>query len=208
MENTAGGTNMDGWLDPLSIVCYLLPITTIIFCTWKQSKVREEIKPTVYCQKSSDLSQYLLKNCKSLRKPFRPQLWLSNKHVQTVLTSLTEHFYTSVKLDREYLTMDDGEQIAVDWVASDTKNKPSQDLLVILPGITGNPKGYLSLCKFGVQNNFHTLLISKRGHGGSRLTLPVLRGFGDGSDLQCALGIIRKRCCAIFIYIFKMLYIM
>ena len=179
--------------DHFILSCYVVIFSILIYHMWKKLTSCLEIKPIHVYQETSDFARHILEKSKNLSKPYKPQLWMSNRHLQTLLPCFMGLVVPEVKYDREYLTMDDGEQIAADWVVSDLQGKQLKDIVVLLPGITGDIRGYSTLCRMCVKQNFRTVIISKRGYGGSKLKLPKLTGFGDGSDLHCALKIIRKR---------------
>ena len=184
------------WHDTLNnftVACCAIVFTVVILYLWKKMTSSYNITPVHIYQETSELMKQILKKGKALTKSYKPQVWMSNRHLQSILPCIMEWTASEVQLKREYFVLDDGEEIAVDWVLSATKEMDLKDIVIILPGITGDPKGYPTLCRMCVKQNFRTAVISKRGYGGSKLKLPKLTGFGDGSDLHSVLKKIRTR---------------
>lgn len=182
----------------------IVAVILIIVFAMKAYKIlfrRLSFQSSFYCR-DNKLTAYLFENCKALQQPFCPSAWLENKHMQTVIPSiLRKWFQHGVTFERELITVEDGEHIALDWAILDgvvtSKTRASdlqlKDIIMILPGMTASAESFTSTCKVGIQHGFRVVVFNKRGHGGNKITKPLLKGFGDSSDLQSVLKIIKSK---------------
>ena len=69
---------------------------------------------------------------------FVPARWLKNRHLQTVLASMSWAWPSRPELRREELELPDGDVTAVDWLVAADELPPTAPLLVILHGLEGS----------------------------------------------------------------------
>lgn len=160
---------------------------------------RVDINPVLYYVPNGH-AEYILKKCESLTKPFSPPYWMKNRHLQTLLPSIIHMFRNhGIIFKREFICVDDGENVALDWAMlsnSESEHEKSdiqKNIILVLPGLMSDRRSFTGVCLTGIDNGFLVAVLNKRGHGGSRLTKPFLRGFGDGSDLHSVLKILKDR---------------
>ena len=133
--------------DNYVLVFYAISFSVIAWYIWKKLTSRLQIKPVFVYEESNEFMKYILQNSKQLHKAYRPMAWLSNQHVQTLLPCLVGWLTSGLEYKRDLMLMEDGEYIAADWVVPGTEERKLKDVIVILPGIIGDHKGYQSLCK-------------------------------------------------------------
>lgn len=142
--------------------------------------------------KDSQLNDYLLNQCKSLKSPFRPTPWARNAHIQSFLGFFIQK--NSVLYEREYLQLLDRGIVALDWCrCPDYPIKRTSSILIVLPGQADDKKGVRTLCSEACKKGFRVVVINSRGHGDSYLATCRFQSFGDPTDLrQCVMYINRK----------------
>ncbi|CAD5119342.1 DgyrCDS7960 [Dimorphilus gyrociliatus] len=129
-----------------------------------------------------------------LSKTFSPVWWARNGHVQTLLTALNVNKPTDISFKREIIKLPDGGQLALDWGhVIDNPHLEGDDILLVLPGLTGAAIDYRSIVKLGLQRNYRVVVFNKRGHGGLELTTAKLQSFGYPYDVRFVLENFRKR---------------
>ena len=142
------------------------------------------IVPKLY-YKESDLTNYLLTRCKSLKVSFRPKRLISHCYTQTLMG----YFRAPVKdiiFTREYIQVDDRGIIALDWL-QDSKIRKSCPILIIVPRMTGDALSVSQICVWAARKGFRVVVFNRRGHGSSYLATPKLTSPGDPNDVKQAL---------------------
>ena len=142
------------------------------------------IVPKLY-YKESDLTNYLLTRCKSLKVSFRPKRLISHCYTQTLMG----YFRAPVKdimFTREYIQVDDRGIIALDWF-QDSKIRKSCPILIIFPRMTGDALSVSQICVWAARKGFRVVVFNRRGHGSSYLATPKLTSPGDPNDVKQAL---------------------
>lgn len=132
---------------------------------------------------------------------FKPPLWLSNSHLQTVAFAargaLNKLFYRHEDLlRRELVVLGDGGTVALDWyepAGFDDRLHSQSPVFVALPTLTGTSQALITLMEEAYSKGMRPVAFLKRGHGGLKLTTPRLQGFGDVEDLSDCLKLIQKR---------------
>ena len=165
-------------------------LLSLLICVQDFFKTRFSLPKLYY--RDSTLTSHLLKKCRLRERLFCPPFWLSNNHVQTILSAILP--VADVTFDREYLQMRDKGVVALDWVVSvQPVIKKKRTILLILPAITSDAVSTSALCHLAAQRGFKSVIFNRRGHGGSVLTTPKLQSSGDPVDLRQAVKYIRLK---------------
>lgn len=105
-----------------------------------------------------------------LQMKFWPTFWCVESRAQTVFASLLRQ-QVLPKLDyrREILTLEDGGEIALDWMENNCK--PESPVILILPGLTGASQSEYIKCLVTAGNNIgaRVVVFNNRGLGGVAL---------------------------------------
>lgn len=145
-----------------------------------------DMVPKLY-YKESDLTRHLLKHCTYLKNPFRPKLFLSHCYIQTLL-GYFKPALKEIMFVRQYIEMNDGGIIALDWhKSSKVKVGKNSSILIIFPRLTGDALSVSQICVLAAERGFRVVVFNRRGHGSSYLTTPKLTSPGDPTDVRQAL---------------------
>lgn len=167
----------------------------ILLVLYVRSKLRAiDVVPKLF-YKDSVLTKHLLKNCSSLKRPFRPRACLSHSYIQTLLgffkAPVKEALFT-----REYIQMSDKGIIALDWVNtcnSKFKVRRNSAIIIIFPRLTGDALTASHICAKAARRGFRCVVFNRRGHGSSYITTPKLTSPGDPADAREAIEYIAQR---------------
>ncbi|RLV58211.1 hydrolase [Parashewanella curva] len=112
---------------------------------------------------------------------FRPPRWARSPHVQTILPVLTK--VKLPPLQRERLTLNDGDFIDLDWLGTPQKNQP---IVVILHGLEGSSDSHyvrriLNSCQ---QSGLAAVVHHHRSCSGEQNVLPRSYHSGDTVDIS------------------------
>jgi predicted alpha/beta-fold hydrolase len=121
----------------------------------------------------SDLISTLLPKCPSLVGTFYPTPWLFNGVIQGIYGGyLEKRVKVPVNIDytREYIRMEDGGVVSIDWKSPEDAKK-STKILLIIPGLTGTSKSAYITCAVveGVKSGYRVGVIHGRGIGDTPL---------------------------------------
>ena len=168
--------------------------------------------PVVHIGKDALASKRLVERCKTtLKSVYYPCPYVWNRHL-VLLPFMMKGFWTkviwpTVKWERELITLQDGEKIALDWAISDkdeccsegTKESDDDTPIVMI-----HHGAYCNSKDFPGQDYVHTAhkrgwivcALNRRGHGGrnTRMTKARWNFFGSTSDVAyIAKEVILKR---------------
>lgn len=147
--------------------------------------------PKLYFKESA-LASHLLKRCRLMNRRFEPPWWISNAHVQTILSYVLPR--DEVEFDREYLQMKDRGVIALDWVVQVAFHKRKRcTVMIVLPGFTADALSVSSLCSLAAHKGYRPVVFNPRGFGNSNLTTPKILTNGDPTDLRQVVKYIHGR---------------
>ncbi|ETV67142.1 hypothetical protein, variant 5 [Aphanomyces astaci] len=120
-----------------------------------------------------------------LTQAYVPPWYATNAHVQLfmfcLLPQVDVHTY-----DRELVAMEDGGQVALDWIASTLP--PSAPIVLVLHTLAGCSQDMREFCHAATSSGYRAVVFNKRGHGQSKLTTPRLQAFGCTSDMKAVLA--------------------
>ena len=159
---------------------------------------RSSKKLTLY-YKSSCLNNYILKNSSNITSViYSPTFYLFNGHLQTLGAFVKRHKYpgdVNMKYSSEYIRLDDGGQIKLDWIFSfDLKWKEGDTIVGIVPGLTGGRKDPYTREIFdeGIKRNYKSVIINYRGGSGTEVTSPMFYSVVSTRDLQAGIDKIKQ----------------
>jgi predicted alpha/beta-fold hydrolase len=169
----------------------------ILVCSY----VKKCKKPAIYV--ANQRNHLLLDRCPSLHRVFWPSPYCWNEHLQLILFVINP-FRFVFQWNREWVTLDDGEQVALDWLFPDASQhldgrlRPSNEatpILVLHHGSTCNSHDLpgQSYIKPALQRGWLVCALNRRGHGGALLTRPKLNFFGCCDDLHTVTQHILKK---------------
>ncbi|XP_029638103.1 protein ABHD15-like [Octopus sinensis] len=169
-------------------MAFIFAIIMFLIYNWKFFQT-DDAMPVAY-YKESALATHIMKKCKQLCQPFKPTLWIRNKHIQTLLTPWLSN--SQVQYEREYLQMRDRGIVSVDWASlRDRRIRESNTVFIIIPDVARDATSVSRLTKHATDRGFRVAVFNRRGHANSFLTSPKLQGFGDPTDLRQVVKYIR-----------------
>ncbi|XP_033123307.1 protein ABHD15-like [Anneissia japonica] len=147
--------------------------------------------------KESSLMKFVLRKCSILKSPYKPTLWSINGHIQTILTVLWP-IQRDLKCKRQYLQVDDGGLVALDWVLpscckTSEKINMKSPLVIVIPGLPSNTFVVNDICDMARNCGYRVVIFRKRGQDGLPLTTPKLQSIGDCTDLRETVRFIREQ---------------
>lgn len=179
----------------LSLPFYIAVVGTLVlslFVYLKSFLCSSEILPKFF-YKESTLATHILKRCRFMTRAFSPSIWISNRHIQTLLPWIIPH-NCKCQFDREYLQLRDKGVVALDWVTNvKLPKKKRRTVILIIPGLTGDALSVSSLCDAATCRGMQCVVFNRRGHGRTFLTTPKLQSYGDPSDLRQVINYIHDR---------------
>ncbi|ETW06210.1 hypothetical protein, variant 5 [Aphanomyces invadans] len=120
-----------------------------------------------------------------LTHAYVPPWFATNAHVQLLmfcfLPQATEHAY-----DRELVRMDDGGQVALDWIPSTLPS--SAPIVLVLHTLAGCSQDMREFCRAATASGYRAVVFNKRGHGNTKLTTPKLQAFGCTQDMHTVIA--------------------
>jgi abhydrolase domain-containing protein 15 len=129
------------------------------------------------------INRHLARHCSALHRPFCPPWFMENTHAQTIAAAYLPQ--PPMAFRRELLKLEDGGVLAVDWAMTRIETLiPTSPVLFILTGLAGDARDFQHLCIIAIEKGFRPVVFNKRGHGGCKLSTPVLQRFGDPSDFK------------------------
>ncbi|XP_071092906.1 protein ABHD15-like isoform X1 [Haliotis cracherodii] len=140
----------------------------------------------------SDLHRHILKSKPGFTAPYRPPFWLQNNHLHTIVATLVPK--TKVTFKREYMDLEDGGVVALDWAQGGSERLSDKStILIVLPGLTASADDVGELCNMASKRSYRVVVFNKRGHGDSVLATPKLQGFGDTKDMRRCVEYLREK---------------
>lgn len=120
------------------------------------------------------------------RSDFRPAAWLRNRHVQTILPSLSVPRPDCPPLRRETLELPDGDATVVDWLVETEHSAETAPLLVILHGLEGSAKSSYArqLLNAAAEAGWKASVLHFRDCGDYRNRLPRRYHAGETNDIR------------------------
>ncbi|XP_071092908.1 protein ABHD15-like [Haliotis cracherodii] len=142
--------------------------------------------------RDSNLHRHILKSKPGFTAPYRPPFWLQNNHLHTIIATLVPK--TKVTFKREYMDLEDGGVVALDWAQSGSERLSGKNtILIVLPGLTASADDMGELCNMASKRGYRVVVFNKRGHGDSVLATPKLQGFGDAKDMRRCVEYLREK---------------
>lgn len=120
------------------------------------------------------------------RSDFRPPGWLRNRHLQTILPSLSIPRPDCPPLHRETLELPDGDATVVDWLLDTGRPDETSPLLVILHGLEGSAKSSYArqLLNAASAAGWKASVLHFRDCGDYRNRLPRRYHAGETGDIR------------------------
>ncbi|XP_067680598.1 protein ABHD15-like isoform X2 [Haliotis asinina] len=166
----------------------VVAIVSVVVWYYRRNK---HTLPELHCL-DSDLHRHILKTKPGFTSPYRPPFWLQNNHLHTIIATLVPK--PKVTFKREYVDLDDGGVVALDWAQGDSEPiSETSSILIVVPGLTASAKDNGELCSMALKRGYRVVVFNKRGHGDSVLTTPKLQGFGDTKDMRHCVEYLRDK---------------
>eukprot|EP01083_Nonionella_stella_P282999 963172_1 len=160
-------------------------------------------RPRVYFHANA-LNEKVIQKCKSIGRNYWPLFLFHNQYCQLFIGIILGKLYPILfkpNYHREMFTLQDGQNIALDWIYPQTPNpqviKHNIPICIALYGVAGDNKSfniyrYCSL--IASKLNFYCVVLGRRGHEVDiPLTVPKMTIFGGQEDLHVVLlHMIRK----------------
>lgn len=127
-------------------------------------------RPILAVSHNSPFKDFLLKHVPTLEMKFWPTFWCVESRAQTVFASiLRAQIISRIEYRREVLTLNDGGEVALDWMDEGCDEK--SPLILILPGLTGESQAEYIKCLVIAANQIgiRTVVFCNRGLGGVTL---------------------------------------
>lgn len=144
----------------------------------------EVVKQPVLVCSDGKFKNFLALHVPILQEKYWPTLWCFESRLQTALASLLRSIYPNVKYSREILELNDGGQVALDWLEDGCPaNAP---IVIILPGLTGDSQSQYVRCLSLSPNRvkLRTVVFNYRGLGGMSLKTPRTYNAANFEDLS------------------------
>ncbi|KAJ3359149.1 hypothetical protein GGF32_009596 [Allomyces javanicus] len=141
--------------------------------------------------------EYLRLTCPAWRNPFRATPYLFNAHLQTIHAALGR-LNGRAEYDRDFLTMPDGGEIAIDWSRpkGGVPYRSTTPTVVILHGLTGgsNENYVQDLVSFlaSPPYGYRCIVVNSRGCAESDLKTPQLYNGAYTDDFRFAMKHLQK----------------
>ncbi|XP_046542802.1 protein ABHD15-like [Haliotis rubra] len=140
----------------------------------------------------SNLHRHILKTKPGFTSPYRPPFWLQNNHLHTIIATFVPK--PKVTFKREYVDLDDGGVVALDWAQGGSKPvSDTSTILIVVPGLTASADNMSELCNMALKRGYRVVVFNKRGHGDSVLATPKMQGFGDAKDMRHCVEYLRDK---------------
>jgi len=168
----------------------------LVFNRYKQSTIKLKYNPTRRNKRLVRLSA--IENM-----VFKPPIYLSSGHLQTFVQGFYELGFNSdesnwgIQYAREFVNLDDGGQLALDWSYPEEFTKDSDmishPILCLVPGLTGASGDVYILNTIAQAHDlgYICVVINHRGAPGTYLNTPKLYNAASSDDLNQALNFIR-----------------
>ncbi|XP_064647423.1 protein ABHD15-like isoform X2 [Lineus longissimus] len=171
------------WLPRFFVAGIMLFLMLLILGYLIDSFICHKEEPPTLCYRNSLLSKYLLKKCERLRQPYHPNVFLRNRHIQTLLSLVIRPIHC--RFDRTYLQMKDKGVIALDWFIGERNRDIAAclNIILIIPRILGNALSVHGACTEASNLGYSAVVFNRRGQGGSELTTPLVKPYSDHTDL-------------------------
>lgn len=144
----------------------------------------EVVKQPVLVCSDGKFKNFLTLHVPILQEKYWPTLWCYESRLQTAFACLFRSVYPNVKYRREILRLNDGGQVALDWLEDGCPaNAP---IVIILPGLTGDSQSQYVRCLLlsANQMKLRTVVFNYRGLGGMSLKTPRTYNAANFEDLS------------------------
>lgn len=116
-----------------------LAVALVAVCHKVYQEYNRQPRKTIVVSKDTSFARYLRSQCELLQQGFLPAFGLGHKHLQTFMTAFLPK--PTCEYKREYISLPDGGEIALDWAKVQDKLSQEAPIAVILPGLTGDSNG-------------------------------------------------------------------
>lgn len=172
-------------------------VSLIIFLLFLIYYLREVVKkPEFFCREGEDVDKiadyslachtgkfrwFVLANVTQLHEYYWPTFWCFGTHGQTAVANFIRATLPDLKYKREYITLDDGGQMSLDWYDdpwASEETSTTKPVALFVPGLTGDSQTeYIkSLIPHVQQCGFRCVGFNNRGRGGMKITTPRVSG--------------------------------
>lgn len=175
------------------LIC--LSVALILFLIgYAVSRIRSY--PKLYISSNADPKLLeVVNSVKAINEGFRPVPWLWNTHAQTIATSMVRRTLDP-PYRRELYQLEDGGQVALDWLTTADSLDPSAPVLLLLHGLTGgSQESYIQHFMYEVLAavECRPVVMVNRGLGGVELKTWTPYNAGRTDDIRAVVPEIRRR---------------
>lgn len=148
-------------------------------------------KPSLIYQ-ATPLNKAIVEETAALKKRYYPTPWLFNTHLQLIVLGFIKGFAKQLEYDRhDVLTMEDGGQVAVDWLGLELPD--DTPTMLVLHTISGNPQSMRGFVRYvREQLGWRVALCVRRGHGEMNLQTANFNTMGNTDDFAAQLQHIQQ----------------
>lgn len=175
------------------VICLTVALITIAVL-YAVSKMRSHPKLYISSNANPRLLE-IINSIKAINDGFRPIPWLWNTHAQTIATSVIRKTLDP-PYRRELYQLEDGGQVALDWLTTSDSLGPSTPILLLLHGLTGgSQESYIQHFMYEVLSvvECRPVVMVNRGLGGVELKTWVPYNAGRTEDIRAVVVEIHRR---------------
>lgn len=178
----------------LTLLICITAILIALIVVYALLQVRSHPKLYVSSNANPRLRE-VISRIKPLAEGFRPVPWLWNTHAQTIATSMVRGTLDP-PYRRELYPLEDGGQVALDWLETADSLDPSAPVLLLLHGLTGgSQESYIQHFMYEVLAavECRPVVMVNRGLGGVALKTWLPYNAGRTEDVRAVVAEIRHR---------------
>jgi len=147
------------------------------------------------CKRGTKLEVFLRDRLPILQEEYRPTFWCFEPRVQTILAHICRMTLPDIKYRREILGLEDGGEICLDWLDTDSTD-PEHPTVLFMPGLTGDSqseyiKSFINIAK--KDKNARCVVFIYRGLGGHVLKTPRAYCATDYQDVTRVVDHIKSK---------------
>lgn len=174
----------------IGTILFIILVSIFLFFIYR---ITLKYKPKIIYNESGEMTQ-IISNMLSLKKPYKPNIWLFNGHLQT-LFGLKFRGKSSYKPIREDVFFKDGGQATIEYFV-DEKNLAEDSPIIYLEHTMGG--GSRESCTnfmaiLLMKKKFRVVVCTCRGCNGSKITSRRLYNGAQADDLKTIIDHVNKK---------------
>jgi len=134
----------------------------------------------------------IIESVPSLEEKYVPPIFASNPWLNIALFVMKQKFHAYFSnYDRQVIKLDDGGTVSIDYT---TASLPEDAPIVIcLHTLNGCGASHFYFVKYAASRGWRGVVLNRRGHGGMKLTTGQFNCFGNPSDTNKMIQIVKKK---------------